>query len=343
MRPPRLLSTLAAYLCAISSLPAWNGTGHMTVASIAYQQLSPEDRSKLAALLAQHPDHDRLARGIPTGNKELVQLTMFVRAATWPDDIRSDKRFYDDTNKHATPTPIPTGFPDLALFPEGTNKVHKNWHFINEPLGGDDLDTLTPFDDHGAFRSAPTILTKIADLRTALQTTGTPALVRAYELPWLIHLVGDVHQPLHTVAHVLGKRPDGTITGDLGGNSVVIASFQNSTIAKPVTNLHSFWDDSLGQATDITTITSLSASLSHLHPKPTTDPIALQPEAWFTESATAAITVVYKDLAGATTDANGQLVIPDGYFDTANALSGERVAKAGYRLAAVLHDVLRKQ
>jgi hypothetical protein len=336
-----LLRVLTLLLCPILAF-GWNGTGHMTVAYIAYQTLSEPDRKAISAILAQHPDYDKWVRGIPKDQTDLRNMVAFVRAAAWPDDIRSDKRFYDDTAKHPvqTPTPTPAAFPDKTAFPDGTSAIHKNWHFINEPLVGE-LDALQPGDSQD-FRTPPTILTKIVEFRAslALSNGGTPSLVRAYELPWLLHLVGDVHQPLHTVAHMT-PNASGHLVGDLGGNSVKLALFQNQTIARPVDNLHSFWDDSLGQQTDFSSIQNLGDALIRSHPQ-ADDPSALVPENWFDESSSRAMEIVYKDLAGAHLDADDHLVIPDGYFDTASALSGDRVATAGYRLAAVLKVIVSK-
>ena len=144
-----------------------------------------------------------------------------------------------------------------------------------------------------------------------------------------------MHQ-LCSVAH--HERANGKPICDLGCNSFKIAPFANSTMPMPVENLHSFWDDSLGQAIDLATIQSLGDSLMKAHPADAAS-AEVKPDAWFAESANDAITVVYKGLAHAQVD-HGLTTIPDGYFDTANKLSGQRVAQAGYRLAAVLEGIL---
>ena len=102
-RPFPLFLAIVLSTCCVFG---WNGTGHLTVAYIAYQRLLPAERTALAAILVRHPDHARWTQNIPGGNKELIQLAMFVRAAAWPDDIRDDPRFFDDTARQPVPTPI---------------------------------------------------------------------------------------------------------------------------------------------------------------------------------------------------------------------------------------------
>src|ERR1700758_3364100 len=52
---------------------------------------------------------------------------------------------------------------------------------------------------------------------------------------WLMHMVGDIHQPLHCLTRVSATHPD----GDRGGNLVLLNG--------PAKNLHFFWDDVLAR------------------------------------------------------------------------------------------------
>lgn len=51
---------------------------------------------------------------------------------------------------------------------------------------------------------------------------------------FLVHLVGDIHQPLHSVSLWNHQFPN----GDQGGNRFIV-SFQN------MTNLHAVWDSGI--------------------------------------------------------------------------------------------------
>src|ERR1700730_12872831 len=65
------------------------------------------------------------------------------------------------------------------------------------------------------------VQTQIPMFRSALRaTSGASDDVRSYDLVWLIHLVGDVHQPLHTTSRFTHEQPKGDAGGTLGGDSL---------------------------------------------------------------------------------------------------------------------------
>jgi hypothetical protein len=82
-------------------------------------------------------------------------------------------------------------------------------------------------------------LTQIALFTKALKTSSDDS-IRSYDLTWLIHLVGDVHQPLHATTRFDKQTPN----GDAGGNLVHICSAaqMEKDPGKGRTVLHSFWD-----------------------------------------------------------------------------------------------------
>lgn len=194
---------LPALLCLLASLPvyAWNAAGHRLVAVIAWQQLSPVARETIATHLARHPDHVRWTDKARSSDP----IDLFAEAATWPDDIRNDPRFYDEGRQPATP-PLP-GLPDTAR--------HKRWHYID--LDGD-----------GRVRDGE-LDSRIDHLTRQLEVSRQPEQI-TYALPWLLHLVGDIHQPLHVGRH-----------GDEGGNAVEIENPFNKRL--PFSSLHLYWDD----------------------------------------------------------------------------------------------------
>src|SRR5215831_3581728 len=107
---------IALLLFANCPAEAWNNTGHMAVARIAYLSLSTEPanniRAKVDALLTQHPDFNTLAKGI-SANDPNRSLIIFMRAATWPDLIKDDSRFVEgDAPSPSDPPPLP-GFPTM--------------------------------------------------------------------------------------------------------------------------------------------------------------------------------------------------------------------------------------
>lgn len=64
---------------------------------------------------------------------------------------------------------------------------------------------------------------------------------RAFMARYLLHIVGDVHQPLHSVNMFNSKHK----TGDLGGNLVKIITTPSSNSTS--TNLHAYMDSMAGQ------------------------------------------------------------------------------------------------
>jgi len=81
--------------------------------------------------------------------------------------------------------------------------------------------------------AVPNAQTQIALFRKTLASSNASDALKSYDLVWLLHLVGDVHQPLHTTSRFTHWQPD----GDAGGNRVALCQ-------RPCRNeLHAFWDD----------------------------------------------------------------------------------------------------
>src|ERR1700722_2866388 len=125
MRPFGLLAAWTAVLYLALPAQAWNATGHRVIAAIAYDRLTAAARAQVDALLHQHPD--------------LIKLPprdAFLAASVWPDVIKGDNRFYDDTRADAKPTPLLPGYPSMAR--------HTNWHYIDIPFSPDGTPLQQP-------------------------------------------------------------------------------------------------------------------------------------------------------------------------------------------------------
>ena len=180
---------------------AWNAAGHRLTALIAWQQLSPPSQKWVGAVLARHPDHPRWIEKARSGEA----ADIFAEASTWPDDIRNDPRFYTEGREPAT-APLP-GLGDTAR--------HSRWHYV-------DLD-------HNGNPEAGEIDRQIDRLSRILRSSADNEQI-SYALPWLLHLVADIHQPLHVGRH-----------DDQGGNTVEIENPFNKRL--PFSKLHTYWDD----------------------------------------------------------------------------------------------------
>src|SRR5215813_6424493 len=166
-----LLTLLVLLTLAVIPLPAsaWNLPGHMLSGAIAYQVLQQESAQtidKMKAVLETHPWYanqwQARLQDVPVADHGLV---LFMQVARWPDDIRSN-----DKQQHR------------AL-----------WHYINWPFKPDgqppSVQTKEP--------EAVNILTAMVENQRMVATENY-AERKAIALAWLFHLVGDLHQSLHT-------------------------------------------------------------------------------------------------------------------------------------------------
>jgi hypothetical protein len=143
-------------------------------------------------------------------------------------------------------------------------------------------------------------------------------------LPWLIHLVGDAHQPLHACA-----RPE--MKGLQDERIRVTHSYrprpQSST-------LHAFWDDLPGPPW--LRGKQLDAAYSELlarYPRP----IPSSTKEWIEESWQIAKHHVYPLREGS------QNEIGTEFMEESRDIADRRVTEAGYRLADLLHKALRQK
>src|SRR5262249_23766520 len=244
------------------------------------------------ALLKQHPDYRTILTGDPR--------SVFLAAAVWPDTIKGDPRFWDDTRADAVPTPLIPGFPDM--------KRHTNCHYFATPYAPAGADAHEQRPPH-AMRQLPRM---IADPST-------------YNLPWIEHVTGDLHQPLHCVSRFLKSQPN----GDAGGNFVIVGERRN---------LHAFWDDLAGSDTTDEYVAKYAAEAVAAHPRP--KKVEKDVKKWISEGFLLAKSDVYT-FGNETGSREHPLQLPAGYVENAQKVAQAQIAKAGYRLAAVLNDKLR--
>lgn len=281
---------------------AWNAAGHRISAMIAWESMDAGTKSAVGQLLRQHPDYERWQARAHGGDPE---LTAFLEASTWPDDIRKDRRFY--TAGREEPTATLPGFPDMER--------RLRWHYVDRPVN----------PGAGTGPAAGAIDRQLAVLARIVGDRQATIAERAYALPWLIHLVGDAHQPLHAASRY---GPDGQ--SDNGGNLVSIVNPFAARYASM--SLHRYWDDLPGPPwLRDSRLASAAKSLTALH-RPPTSPGT--PEQWLDESWRLARERAYPpgDDAVPTISAT--------FHEDALAIAGRRVAEAGYRLADLLQRLL---
>lgn len=190
-----------ASLLAIWAGPAfgWGCEGHRTVALIALQQLTPNARAAASRLLQGEPDDPTLHPFCGASG-----LHPFADMSTWADDIRERRK-------------------DTAP-----------WHFIDIPLGGsrDRMSDACP-------ATSACVTTAIRRHLEVLRSNSASEKDKTEALMFVIHLVGDLHQPLHAATN-----------NDRGGNCVPVALFGHQpepggSAGGYHPNLHGVWDTEL--------------------------------------------------------------------------------------------------
>jgi hypothetical protein len=294
----------------------WNDRGHMSGAYLACTQLTPATKDRVNLLLKLNPKYsdwaatvDKEVPGASAADKDTI---IFMIAATWADGIKRDATYTQDGSQNGNRpdgSPDPgknTGYDDLLM--------HKYWHFIDRPftIDGTALPAIP----------TPNAQERIALFRTVLASTSADPL-KSYDLTWLLHLVGDVHQPLHASTRVSSTDPN----GDSGGNLVKLSCTS--------CELHAFWDDLLGTGNNLNTVVKAARKL------PTAD-AALAAKSdekdWIAESFMASQQTVYASPIAA---GNGPFTLPASYKKNAGKLAKVRVELAGARLANLLNTELK--
>lgn len=297
------------------SLPAfcWNDFGHMTVAYLAYKKLTPHTRERVDQLLKLCPSYRDWLAQIGPGVSEAERNTqVFMLASTWPDTIKGDQRYKSDGSQHGFRPEGPSASQNIGY---SDFQLHKYWHFVDQPFTYD--HSRLPQDIQ------PNALTQMAAFRSVL-ASDSPDELKSFDLVWVIHIVGDLHQPLHCVTRVSRKHPD----GDSGGNDVKLSDAGDSH------NLHGLWDWILGKGGPRDVI----AYADKLPEPPARLAAKTDATVWTDEGFKLATKKVY---VGPIKKSDGPFVMTDSYVQKARALAEQRAELGGARLAALLNNELK--
>ena len=302
--------------CFSTGASAWDGQGHMMVAAIAYDKLEPGARAKVDKLIKLNPMYSKWANGVASADKGKIA---FMHAATWPDLIRAGTQYADDGDD---PSMSKDPTENVGYAPKGKYK-HKYWHFVDVPFSTDGTPTEDP--------KKPNALTQIDVFRGVLASKSASQQLKSYDLVWLEHLVGDVHQPLHATSRFTQDLPH----GDRGGNSVDIPS---ACASQSYHELHCFWDDVWGE--DNNNPAAAIAAVKQLPEADSTKAADLTTQHWIDESFDLAQHVVYKSPPIGAAGKGPYTLTPE-YEANAKKVAGEQIALAGARLANVLNGIFK--
>jgi hypothetical protein len=313
-------AALLGYSLLTAPALAWDNFGHMAVAAVAWEKMTDPAKARAMVLLRLNPNFDKFVDADAPAAKQ--DKYAFMTAATWPDMIKSMPDYHSD-GSHNGDIPPPDKVAAGQNIGYADKARHKYWHFIDVPLPIGGAAGQPPLE--------PNAQTQIAKLRDALPA-NSPASedIRSYDLVWLEHLVGDVHQPLHATTRFTPDQPD----GDAGGNEVKVHCGEVHRCG--ASELHAYWDDLLGPSK--TTPEDVEEVADALRDADATAAAITDEKVWIKESSAAAKSTVYKAPIG---DGEGPFNLTQRYDTKAKALADKRVALAGARLANMLNAAFK--
>lgn len=212
---------------------AWSETGHIIIAELAQKNLPDQTRSRLQeyanVLLAGAPKSGNLWR------KRYPDYSALAYTAAWPDTIRG--LTLEELFRHYGTT-VP---PELRHYKDKTtNNWHytNRWYYIKQGYG----KQLTETPKHCGkvayrFNNNGELLAVLERLNTGFKNAESEAQ-RAVMLAFLIHLLSDLHQPLHNFAGVTRDCKN-----DRGGSGFCV---DRHSPGKCELNLHQWWDRGVG-------------------------------------------------------------------------------------------------
>jgi hypothetical protein len=288
----------------------WDDVGHKITGYIAWQRMSPAARERVIKLLRSAPEDSHLsAFYMQYGpmSEDDKKLDYFLWVPTWADVVRD------------------------RAFPVRQGKYHKgNWHYSDtywrEVDGKPVIITDKQPDGQG--------VAKLIEFDKLLRDPAVPDADKGIAIAWLMHIGGDIHQPLHTS----GRHTDREPNGDQGGNFFQLTP--EGTKREDQLNLHWFWDSIVGRnipykenLCEPDYIRDVAESMMLRYPFDSQkDSLSLSayPE-WQKESFALAVSDVFRS------DLIRFSVPPDAYRRNAYQIAERRLAMAGYRLGETLN------
>jgi S1/P1 nuclease len=291
---------------------AWGDKGHEIVAWIAYQGLTPSARQQVDALL-QH-------------------LTWSDLHRREQEELSSTRDEFKDQGPAIMQLMVAAILPDKIRVSD-PNDPRRGWHFVDWPIEAG--HSGPPPSNNNAFNALSQVLLP------EIARPATDAATRAIDLAFVIHLVGDLHQPLHCATRYTAEGPDirprrdEDPYGDKGGNYFKIARVHVPSRSSPVRELHAYWDDLPDLGTDGMTVAQAAQAITAAQPRTefTAELRQPDPKAWSLEGRDLASRAVYTPEMLQQHDVSV-------YGTAAWELAQQRLALTGYRLADLLNGVL---
>lgn len=328
----RVLAFSLASLCLAAALGAeafgWGDKGHRAAARVAAQGLTNAAKGAAGGLLADDPFlADCKQRNIPTATLQ-DKLACF---AVWADKVRGDRPYT------------------------------RQWHFVDIPR---DAAQYVAARDCAASVEGDCVIQEIERAFAVLSNTGEERCARAAALKYILHFVGDLHQPLHGATDTKdGEAIANGFPTDRGGNLKFVTWLGSPTNSFGDNwQLHAVWDSGIIDEIATDEATLANALISTLTPaqkqfaKPSAGPASKFAESlgglltqWAQEAHALAVQKAYAGLGPQ--DPNDVAVekgksyhryhLTQAYVNSNGPVVKRQLAFAGVRLARVLNEALR--
>lgn len=220
-----------------------------------------------------------------TAIKELLGDTSIAEACTWADDARREPQF----------------------------AATANWHFLNLPLGLNFED----FKKYVDTMKAENVYSELISKEKILTDQNATKQQKVHALKFLMHFVGDLHQPMHI------SRAE-----DKGGSTIQLNYNEKGT------NLHSLWDTKMLEHEGLT-YTQLAAKFDTIAEADIkqwqSDPIIQ----WIWESYQIS-SALYPEI-----EQLSKKVVDDAYYQKHMPTVQKRIQQASIRLSGILNKIYR--
>jgi hypothetical protein len=285
------------FLCVALTHPqpaiAWGDEGHKVIAIIAEHDLDPSVRSKVTTLLAADTD--------PLTAHDIAS------EATWADKYRDSDRSTTKIRYEAT----------------------WRWHFVDIELTQPDVAAacfghppLPPGVPASKGPSQACVVDKINQFAAELGDPATGASERLLALKFLLHFVGDLHQPLHSADD-----------HDAGGNKKLVAGE-----GVHPGNLHHYWDVEFVERLGTDPRLVAAGLIGQISEQQRKEWSGGTPTDWAMEAFALARHDAYGLLSQP--DDQGTYALPPAYTEQAVRDVALQLSRAGVRLAFVLNRAL---
>lgn len=306
---------------------AWDHPGHMATAAIAFAEIKrerPELIEKIGLLMLKHPDPAPFWVAAEESHGNERTRRMFIQGSRWPDDAR------------------------------WTAQDRPAWHSARWAVIAEDAPPKTRELAQSRGGTAVGQAIQALTLNAAVMTDPeSKPNERALALTWVLHIMGDLHQPLHTADLFSKQYPTGNPAGGMG------------YVADPMANagvqLHLLWDSHTRRSVRLKDVDEYARDIVEQFPRSALS--ELQPYQgpgdfikWARESYQVAADWAYeidtmpdpepdpdkvvqkivKYILTGASPVEGAPAVPTKYWERLQEVATRRLALAGYRIADLI-------